>query len=151
MPEKELSESFCEKIRKTVKAKKLDGKLYVVHDHQARQHHHDLRLERDGVLKSWAIPKRIDLQNLERKTLAIQVEDHDLEYGFWEGVIPEGEYGAGKVKIWDTGTWEEIDYKKDKKLIFRIKGRKLKGEFVLVHFRPKEKAWLFFKKKEIER
>ena len=146
-PSGELSESFCMEIEKKVKPKKLEGPLYMVHDHYASRHHHDLRLEMDGALKSWAIPKLIDLKNLERKALAVQTEDHPLAYGFWEGEIPEGNYGAGKVKIWDTGTFEIIDYKEDKKLIFRIKGKKLKGDFVLVHFRPKERNWLFFKKK----
>ena len=121
--------------------------LYMVHDHYARHHHHDLRLEMNGVLKSWAIPKLIDPKNLERKALAVQTEDHPLAYGHWEGEIPEGSYGAGKVKIWDTGTYKSLDYKKGKKLIFCVQGKKLKGDFVLLHFRP-GKEWLFFKKKK---
>ena len=146
-PGGELSESFCKKIEQKIKPPPHKGLLYMVHDHYATHHHHDLRLEMDGVLKSWAIPKLINPKNLERKALAVQTEDHPLAYGYWEGEIPEGNYGAGKVTIWDTGTYEIIDYKKDKKLIFRIHGKKLKGDFVLLHFRP-GKEWLFFKKKE---
>ena len=120
---------------------------FVVHNHKASHHHFDFRLEMDGVLKSWAIPKRIDTKNLHDKKLAVQVEDHNLDYIDFEGKIPEGQYGAGTVKIWDKGTYEMIDNKPGKKLVFRLNGKKLKGEFVLVHFRPKKKNWLFFKKK----
>jgi bifunctional non-homologous end joining protein LigD len=119
--------------------------VFVVHDHKARSHHFDLRLEMDGVLKSWAIPKRIDTKALHEKKLAVQVEDHEMEYGKFEGKIPQG-YGAGEVKIWDKGELEIVDNKPGK-IIFRLRGKKLKGDFVLVHFRPKGKEWLFFKKK----
>jgi len=124
------------------------GKLYMVHDHRSKNHHFDLRLQFGNILKSWAIPKRIDLKNLHAKRLAVQTEDHPLDYGKWEGKIPEGQYGAGQVKIWDSGSFEVVDWKPGKKLIFRIKGKKLKGVFVLVHFRPAGKEWLFFRKKE---
>ena len=106
--------------------------------------HFDLRLEMDGVLKSWAIPKEPPtVSNVKR--LAVQVEDHPIEYANFEGTIPEGEYGAGTVEIWDSGTYKIID-KKENKLVIEIKGKKLKGFFVLVRFKEK-KNWLFFKKK----
>ncbi len=124
----------------------MPGKLFVVHDHESRHHHHDLRLEMGGVLKSWAIPKRIDPRNLHARKLAVQVDDHDLEYGKWEGEIKEG-YGKGTVKIWDTGTFRVEDHNPGKKLVFSLDGKRLKGTFVLVHFRPRGKEWLFFKKK----
>jgi len=147
-PEGETPGSFCKDIEKKLKGKvPKKGNLYMIHDHHSRNRHFDLRLELEGVLKSWAIPKLIDPKNPYQKKLAVQTEDHPIEYGYWEGKIPEGEYGAGTVKIWDTGTWEMVDYKKDKKIIFSLKGKKLKGTFILVHFRPKEKGWLFFKKK----
>ena len=129
------------------KSRKKKGKLlYMVHDHKARSHHFDLRLEMDGVLKSWAIPKRIDLKRLDERRLAVQTDDHPLDYGKWKGTIPAGSYGAGEVRVWDSGTWEIVDWKPGKKLIFKVRGKKLKGTFVLVHFRPKGKEWLFFRK-----
>ena len=121
--------------------------LYMVHDHYSRRHHFDLRLEMNGLLRSWAIPKLIDPKNPYQRKLAVQTEDHPLEYGHWQGIIPKGSYGAGKSLIWDTGTYKIIDKKKSK-IVFQVKGKKLKGIFVLVSFRPKEKLWLFFKKKE---
>lgn len=121
--------------------------IFVVHEHQAHTHHWDLRLEMDGILKSFAIPKEPPTEP-KIKRLAIQVEDHDLEYASFEGEIPEGEYGAGKVKIWDKGTFEIIN-KKDWKIIFRMNGKKMKGEYVLLRFKKAgEKEWLLFKKGE---
>ena len=148
-PEGEVSESFCKEIERNYKnrIKKTGRPLYMVHDHYSRSHHHDLRLEMEGILKSWAIPKLIDPKDLGAKRLAVQTEDHPLAYGYWEGVIPEGNYGAGKSLIWDTGTFEMVDFRKDEKIIFKIKGKKLNGTFVLIHFRPQERNWLFFRKK----
>jgi DNA ligase D-like protein (predicted 3'-phosphoesterase) len=98
----------------------------------------------DGVLKSWAIPKEPPtVPNVRR--LAVQVEDHPIEYANFEGTIPEGEYGAGSVEIWDRGTYKLIDRKEDK-LIVEINGNRLKGTYVLVRFKD-QKNWLFFKKK----
>ena len=117
--------------------------IYVIHEHHATHLHWDLRLETNGVLKSWAIPKQ---PSKSEKRLAIQVEDHPLGYEKFEGIIPEGQYGAGEVKIWDKGTYEPIDIS-DKKIIVKINGKKLKGIYCLVKFKP-PKDWLFFKKKE---
>ncbi len=123
---------------------------YLIHRHHARHLHYDLRLEMDGVLKSWAIPKEPSMDP-KVKRLAIQVEDHPLEYGDFEGEIPEGHYGAGRVEIWDSGEYDLIN-RKDWKLIIDIHGQRLKGKFVLVKIKPKDKEkdnnWLFFKKKE---
>jgi DNA ligase D-like protein (predicted 3'-phosphoesterase) len=98
----------------------------------------------DGVLKSWAIPKEPP-SALGVRRLAVQVEDHPVEYANFEGTIPEGEYGAGTVEIWDRGTYKLIERKEDK-LIVEINGKKLKGIYVLLRFRD-QKNWLFFKKK----
>ncbi len=126
--------------------KKSKGKLiYVIQKHQASHLHWDLRLEFDGVLRSWAVPKEPSKDPKVRR-LAVEVEDHPLEYAKFEGEIPEGQYGAGTVKIWDKGTFEPINVK-DKKIIFKINGKRLKGTYVLVKFKP-PKNWLFFKKKE---
>lgn len=119
--------------------------IFVVHEHHASHLHWDIRLEMDGVLKSFAIPKEPPTEP-KIKRLAIQVEDHDLEYAGFEGDIPEGEYGAGKVKIWDKGTFEIIN-KKDWKIVFKLNGKKMKGEYVLLKFKKAgEKEWLLFKK-----
>ncbi len=121
--------------------------IYVIQRHDARKLHYDFRLEMDDVLKSWAIPKEPSTK-LSEKRLAIQVEDHDLSYASLKGEIPEGMYGAGKVTIWDKGNYELESLKPDKKIVFIIKGEKLKGRYCLLHFKPKEKNWLFFKIKE---
>jgi len=122
------------------------SRIFVVHDHHAAHHHWDLRLSMDGVLKSWAVPKEPPTAK-GTKRLAIQVEDHPLAYAKFEGVIPEGNYGAGTVKIWDNGTYElEKQTQKEIEVIFH--GKKLDGKYVLIksHFGSKpEKSWLFFK------
>lgn len=121
-----------------------EGNIFVVQKHAATHLHYDLRLEMDGVLKSWAVPKEPPLTVGVRR-LAVQVEDHPIDYASFEGTIPEGEYGAGTVEIWDKGTYKMIDRKEDK-LIVEINGNKLKGVYVLVRFKD-QKNWLFFKKK----
>jgi DNA ligase D-like protein (predicted 3'-phosphoesterase) len=128
-----------------VKRKSKGKPVYVIQKHDASHLHWDLRLEFDGVLRSWAVPKEPS-KDPKVKRLAVEVEDHPLDYAKFEGKIAEGQYGAGTVKIWDKGTFELID-KKDKKIIFKINGKKLKGTYVLVKFQP-PKNWLFFKKKE---
>ncbi|UCG93045.1 MAG: 3'-phosphoesterase [candidate division WOR-3 bacterium] len=118
--------------------------IFVVHKHQATNLHWDLRLELDNVLKSWAVPKEPPtIPGIKR--LAIQVEDHPLDYADFEGELPEGEYGAGKVEIWDKGEYELSD-REINSIKFKLLGKKLKGIYVLFRF-PKagDKAWLFFK------
>jgi len=144
MPE-ELTESFCKKIVKEMKGVKIEHPLYVIQRHFASHLHHDLRLEFDRVLKSWAIPKDPTLAE-DKKILAVQVNDHAIEYGMWQGTIPSGNYGAGKVECWDIGTFETIE-RTDKKIVVKINGKKLKGVYYLVKFKPPNN-WLFFKKKE---
>jgi bifunctional non-homologous end joining protein LigD len=122
---------------------------FVVHEHQARRHHFDFRLEIGGVLKSWAVPKGPSMDPAEKR-LAVQVPDHPLSYGDFEGVIPEGNYGAGPVVIWDRGTFAaESDHPEGDlargKLAFTLKGRKLKGGFALVRLRRGDGDWLLIK------
>ncbi len=122
--------------------------IFVVQKHHATHLHYDFRLELDGVLKSWAIPKGPSL-NPAIKRLAIMVDDHPLEYASFEGHIPEGEYGAGDVIIWDKGSYKLLKGSlKEGKLEFYLLGKKLKGAFVLLKLRGKEKEWLLIKKKD---
>ena len=130
-------------IVKKSKGKKL---IYSIQKHHATRLHYDLRLEQDGVLKSWAMPKGPPLKEGEKR-LAVQTEDHPLDYWDFEGVIPEGEYGAGRVEVWDSGKHELVD-KKPNKIIIEIHGKKLKGKYVLIKFKGQEKNWLFFRKKD---
>jgi DNA ligase D-like protein (predicted 3'-phosphoesterase) len=119
---------------------------FVVHEHHATHLHWDLRLELDAVLKSWAVPKEPP-QEAGIKRLAIEVEDHPLDYIDFEGVIEEG-YGRGEVKIWDEGTFE-LESRSGSKIVFFLRGKKLAGKFTLLKFaKAGEKAWLFFKAKE---
>jgi len=108
--------------------------------------HYDLRLEMDDVLKSWAIPKEPENRPGIRR-LAIQVEDHPLEYADFEGIIPEGYYGAGRVEKWDFGDYKLIK-KTENTIEIEIHGKKLNGRFVLIKFeKAGENTWLFFKKR----
>ena len=120
---------------------------FVIHEHRARRLHYDLRLEMDNVLKSWAVPKEPPLEE-GTKRLAIQVDDHPLEYIDFEGEIPEGHYGAGKVRIWDRGNYELLK-RNEREIKVRFSGKKLRGEYVLLKFEKAGKNnWLFFKIKE---
>jgi DNA ligase D-like protein (predicted ligase)/DNA ligase D-like protein (predicted 3'-phosphoesterase) len=122
-------------------------KSFVVHEHHARRLHYDLRLEREGVLKSWAVPKGPP-QEPGEKRLAVQVEDHPLEYGSFEGTIPKGEYGAGTVTIWDKGFYEPMHWGDDKIEVL-MKGKRLDGRYELVRFKKAgENEWLFFRAKD---
>lgn len=135
--------------------------IFVVQKHSASHLHYDFRLEMDGVLKSWAIPKGPSM-NPDEKHLAIMVEDHPYTYKDFEGTIPEGNYGAGTVIVWDYGTYtladeqnaETIESKieyglKNGQLSFILNGKKLKGEFALVKLKIKQKdAWLLIKKED---
>jgi DNA ligase D-like protein (predicted 3'-phosphoesterase) len=119
---------------------------FVIHEHHATHLHWDLRLELDAVLKSWAVPKEPP-QEAGIKRLAIEVEDHPLDYIDFEGVIEEG-YGRGEVKIWDEGTFE-LESRAKNKIVFFLRGKKLAGKFTLLKFaKAGEKGWLFFKGKE---
>ncbi len=118
----------------------------MVHEHNASHLHWDLRLEENGVLTSFAIPKEPPVEP-GKKNLAVRVEDHPISYAKFEGIIPEGQYGAGTVKIWDNGVYKTI--KKDtSKHIVNFHGKKLTGEYTLLKFEKAGKNnWLFFKNK----
>jgi bifunctional non-homologous end joining protein LigD len=123
--------------------------IFVVQRHAARSLHYDFRLERDGVLASWAVPKGVPLEPGEQH-LAVHVEDHPLEYATFHGEIPKGEYGAGTVDIWDTGTYELLEEKRNGGLTVRLHGKKLQGTWSLVpaHLSGQEKNWLILRKKD---
>lgn len=134
------------------------GGRFVVQKHDATNLHYDFRLEAEGMLKSWAVPKGPSLDPSKRR-LAVQVEDHDLDYFDFEGVISSG-YGAGTVLVWDWGEYENLterhgrrvsvgDALKTGKLSFRLHGEKLKGEFTLVRMK-KSQNWLLMKKGDDE-
>ncbi len=140
------------------------GRIYVIHKHDASQLHYDLRLELGGTLRSWAVPKGPSLDPSERR-LAVQVEDHPLEYASFEGTIPEGEYGAGTVMVWDMGWWEPDEaWMKESKghqvlapeealakgdLKFILHGQKLQGSWALVQMKGRgAKNWLLIKHKD---
>jgi bifunctional non-homologous end joining protein LigD len=127
---------------------------FVVQEHHARQLHYDFRLEIEGVLKSWAIPKGPSL-NPTDKRLAVMVDDHELEYVDFEGIIPDGQYGSGAVVIWDSGTYRllEVDDPvkalEAGKIVMELHGKLLKGGFTLVKMKGRgEKNWLLIKKKD---
>jgi bifunctional non-homologous end joining protein LigD len=142
------------------RSKKLaKGPLFVIQKHAASHLHYDFRLEMEGVLKSWAIPKGPSYDPAVRR-LAMMTEDHPYDYAAFEGVIPEGNYGAGNVIIWDQGTWEFIEPGDDPvaalkagKLTFRLQGKKMFGEWALVRIRGKGKSdrgneWLLLKHRD---
>lgn len=132
---------------------------YVIQKHQASHLHYDFRLEWDGVLLSWAVPKGPSLDP-STKRLAMRVEDHPVEYSAFEGTIPEGEYGAGTVMVWDTGTWRPEDPDVEAALRrgdlkFTLRGKKLRGSWVLVRTRgfprggsSKRESWLLIKHRD---
>ena len=130
-------------------AKKTKNPVFVIQRHKATHLHYDFRIEKDGVLKSWAIPKEPPREE-GVKRLAVRVEDHELGYENFEGTIPQGMYGAGVVEIWDKGYYVPIKFESNE-LIFELKGKKLNGVYCLVKLKPKlskDKNWLFFKKKD---
>lgn len=138
------------------KRAKAKGNGFVIQKHAARRTHFDFRLEHYGVLKSWAVTKGPSLDPAQKR-LAVMTEDHPLEYGGFEGVIPKGEYGGGPVMLWDRGTWEPLGdpdeglAKGDLK--FRLHGDRLNGDFVLVRMKPKpgdrgRENWLLIKKRD---
>lgn len=144
------------------KTKKSEDKLiFVIQRHAASRLHYDFRLEMDGVLKSWAVPKGPSLDPKDKR-LAMMVEDHPYDYKDFEGNIPEGNYGAGQVEVWDSGTYEPLDnpskLSDEKELLkelnagslkFILHGKKLKGEFALVKMKnTEENSWLLIKHKD---
>jgi bifunctional non-homologous end joining protein LigD len=138
------------------KSRKAASRIYVIQKHRATQLHYDFRLEFDGVLLSWAVPKGPSLDPLVKR-LAMQVEDHPLAYAGFEGVIPEGDYGGGTVMVWDNGTWsaESDDVSEALKkgdFKFTLHGKKLRGSWVLVRTRgygsQSGKSWLLIKHRD---
>jgi bifunctional non-homologous end joining protein LigD len=147
---------FSETPEPEGKLERGDERRFVVQKHRASHLHYDFRLEMEGVLKSWAVPKGPSL-NPGDKRLAMQVEDHPVSYFHFEGIIPEGNYGAGTVMVWDTGTWEPLGDERAMlnkgDLKFRLHGEKLNGEFVLAKMRSRRPGskgteWLLIKKKD---
>ncbi|REC77088.1 3'-phosphoesterase [Chryseobacterium elymi] len=153
---------FAETSEPKGKTKKSKDKLiFVVQRHAASRLHYDFRLEMEGVLKSWAVPKGPSLDPKDKR-LAMEVEDHPYDYKDFEGNIPEGNYGAGQVEVWDSGTYEPLDdtskLSDEKQLLKELKagsikfilhGKKLKGEFALVKMKNAENnAWLLIKHKD---
>ena len=135
---------------------KANQNRFVVQKHRATRLHYDFRLEMDGVLKSWAVPKGPSLDPADKR-LAMQVEDHPVSYFDFEGIIPASNYGAGTVMVWDVGTWQPLgdahEMLRKGDLKFRLSGKKLKGEFALVHMksrRPGSKGteWLLIKHRD---
>lgn len=122
----------------------VNENIFVIQKHDASHLHYDFRMSLDGVLKSWAVPKEPPREK-GTKRLAIMTEDHPLSYATFEGTIPEGQYGAGTVEIWDSGTFE-LEDRKDTKIIFMLNGERLSGRYVLLKF-PKAgvDGWLFFR------
>lgn len=119
---------------------------FVVQEHHARTHHYDFRLEHDGVLKSWAVPRGMP-DGPGEKRLAVETEDHPLDYASFEGDIPEGEPGAGRVLLWDHGTFQILSWENDRIEVF-LEGQRLQGKFVLLRFRKAgDKDWLVLRVK----
>jgi bifunctional non-homologous end joining protein LigD len=143
-----VCEQYAVKVIKSLEEENMKRSRFVVHEHHASHLHFDFRLEIDGVLKSWAVPKGVSMNPTEKR-LAVAVPDHAVSYIDFEGTLAEGTYGAGEVKIWDNGYFEtdaDATAQLEKgKLIFRIFGGKLKGEFVLLRMKRGERNWLLIK------
>ena len=146
---------------KKTMGKKTKNPVFVIHKHDASQLHYDFRLEVDGVLKSWAVPKGPSTDPNEKR-LAVHVEDHPFDYADFEGVIPQGQYGAGRVIVWDTGTYRNIKKNKSGEEIpvaralkmgtveVQLAGKKLRGGYALIQtkMRGQKKNWLLVKTKD---
>lgn len=135
------------------KREKSEGK-FVIQKHHARSLHYDLRLEVSGVLKSWAVPKGAP-KKIGEKRLAVMTEDHPIEYASFEGIIPKGEYGAGKVEIWDKGRFQNlksisIPTQLRKGVVeFKLLGKRLKSCYALIHFKESQWLWMKIREKKI--
>jgi len=117
---------------------------FVIQEHHARSHHFDFRLELDGVFKSWAVPKGLP-ETSGVKRLAVQVEDHDLAFGSFEGSIPNGKYGAGTIQVWDSGEYELMEWS-EKRIAFTLAGKRVAGKFVMVRFNEADTSkWLLIR------
>jgi bifunctional non-homologous end joining protein LigD len=127
------------------KVQKIAKNRFVVQEHWASHHHFDFRLEMEGVLKSWAVPKGLP-EKKGIKRLAVQVEDHPVDYINFQGEIPKGLYGAGTVKIFDKGIYELINKAKDR-ISFKLKDKKLKGEYRLIKTKLGKNQWLLIRTK----
>jgi len=147
---------------KAAPAKSSEKPIFVIQQHDARSMHFDFRLDVDGVLASWAVPKGPSTDPREKR-LAVRTEDHPMEYADFEGEIPEGEYGAGTVIVWDTGDYENMSQKDGKKISMsealreghakvNLFGKKLKGGYALIHtkMRGDDKNWLLIKEDDEE-
>src|SRR6266478_1428694 len=138
------------------RGRKTRANRFIIQKHDASRLHYDFRLEMDGVLKSWAVPKGLPWAQAERH-LAVEVEDHPLDYASFEGIIPQGQYGGGTVMVWDRGHWMPMvddpeTALQQGKLHFRLFGDRLKGEWALIRMRGSAggdaKNWLLFKAKD---
>jgi bifunctional non-homologous end joining protein LigD len=123
--------------------KEADGDMFVVQEHHARSLHWDLRLERDGVLKSWAVPKGPPEERGTRR-LAVQTEDHPVDYVEFKGAIPEGEYGGGTISLWDRGEYETEKWREGE-IIVRLRGKRLEGRYCMIGLRDQPRNWLLFR------
>jgi bifunctional non-homologous end joining protein LigD len=133
----------------TSKPRRTKDPIFVIQRHDARRLHYDFRLERHGALASWAVPKGVPLEPGQR-ALAVHVEDHPLDYATFAGEIPKGNYGAGTVEIWDSGTYELVEEKADGGLTVRLHGKRLEGTWTLVpaHLDGNERNWLLLRKRD---
>src|SRR5437867_11448270 len=129
------------KVSKNASSIEIQTFRFIVQEHHARRLHWDFRLELDGVLKSWAVPRGVPTE-LKVKRLAVEVEDHPLSYVDFEGEIPKGQYGGGTVKVWDKGRYVLL-LREPGKYHILLKGRKIEGDYRLVNF--KDKNWLLFR------
>lgn len=146
------------KVKDSGKGNAKAGKnpKFVVQMHDASHLHYDFRLEIAGVFASWAVPK--DIPEPGEKKLAVMTENHPLDYGNFEGIIPDGNYGAGTVMVWDTGTYENVNHDnnglismedslKNGKIHILLNGKKLKGDYILIKFKGQEKNWFIMRPK----
>ena len=156
LKDKRQSEDSTHPRQRTSTPSRNKRARFVVHEHHASVLHFDFRLEMGGVLKSWAVPKGPSLNPQERR-LAVSVPDHAVSYIDFEGRIAEGNYGAGEVRVWDRGRYETLTGAEEEdplaqlergKLVFRLEGEKLQGEFVLLKMHGRAKQWLLIKSRD---